>query len=133
MSISHPTYQPRAFLLQVAGSGKATHLQASPPLAAFAAAFPAVLACLREWSRGEACVCGGGVARELEIERDTRFRSLSFKRERLSSFERDWLSSFAKESFAMGWLRSVGSIKLYVSLAEFCPFYRALLQKRPVI
>jgi len=34
---------------------------------------------------------------------------------------------------AMGWLRSVPSIKLQVSLAEYCLFYRALLQKRPII
>jgi len=33
----------------------------------------------------------------------------------------------------MGWLRSVGSIKLYVSFAEYCLFYKALLQKRPII
>ena len=32
-----------------------------------------------------------------------------------------------------GWLRSVGSIKFWVSLAEYCLFYRSLLQKRPVI
>jgi len=32
-----------------------------------------------------------------------------------------------------GWLRSVGSIKLYVSFAEYLLFHRALLQKRPVI
>jgi len=34
---------------------------------------------------------------------------------------------------AIGWLRSVGSIKLQVSFAEYCLFYRALLQKRPII
>ena len=33
----------------------------------------------------------------------------------------------------MGWLRSVGSNKLEVSFAEYRLFYRALLQKRPVI
>jgi len=33
----------------------------------------------------------------------------------------------------MGWLRFVGSLKLSVSLAEYSLFYRALLQKRPVI
>jgi len=33
----------------------------------------------------------------------------------------------------MGWLRSVGSIKLKVSFAEYRLFYRALLQKRPII
>ena len=33
----------------------------------------------------------------------------------------------------MGWLWLVGSIKLQVSCAESCLFYRALLQKRPVI
>ena len=34
---------------------------------------------------------------------------------------------------AVGWLRSVGSIRLYVSFAEYRLFYRALLQKRPII
>ena len=33
----------------------------------------------------------------------------------------------------MGWLRSVGSIKLHVSFAEYPLFCRALLQKRPII
>jgi len=33
----------------------------------------------------------------------------------------------------LGWLRSVGSIRLYVSFAEYHIFYRALLQKRPMI
>jgi len=33
----------------------------------------------------------------------------------------------------MGWLRSVGSIKLYVIFAEYRLVYRALLQKRPII
>ena len=33
----------------------------------------------------------------------------------------------------MRWLRSVGSIKLWVSFAEYRLFYRALLQKRPMI
>jgi len=33
----------------------------------------------------------------------------------------------------MGWLRSVGSMKLQVSFAEYRLFYRALLQKRPII
>jgi len=33
----------------------------------------------------------------------------------------------------MGWLQSVGSIKLYVSFAEYTLFHRALLQKRPII
>jgi len=33
----------------------------------------------------------------------------------------------------MGWLWSVGSIKLWVSFAEYCLFNRALLPKRPMI
>ena len=33
----------------------------------------------------------------------------------------------------MGWLRSVGALKLQVSFAEYRLFYRALLQKRPII
>ena len=34
---------------------------------------------------------------------------------------------------AMGWLRLVGSSKLQVSFAEYSLFYRALLQKKPVV
>jgi len=33
----------------------------------------------------------------------------------------------------MGWLRVVGSLILYISFAEHCLFYRALLQRRPII
>ena len=33
----------------------------------------------------------------------------------------------------MGWLQLVGSLKLSVSFAEYRLFYRALLQKRPII
>jgi len=33
----------------------------------------------------------------------------------------------------MRWLRLVGSLELQVSFAEYCLFYRALLQKRPII
>ena len=34
---------------------------------------------------------------------------------------------------SMGWLRSVASIKLHVSFAEYRLLYRSLLQKRPII
>ena len=37
------------------------------------------------------------------------------------------------ESAGMGWLRLVGSFKLYVSFAEYRLLYRAVLQKRPII
>jgi len=33
----------------------------------------------------------------------------------------------------MGWLRLVGFLKLHVSFAEYHLFYRAILQKRPII
>ena len=33
----------------------------------------------------------------------------------------------------MGWLRVVGSLELQVAFAEYGLFYRALLQKRPMI
>ena len=39
----------------------------------------------------------------------------------------------SKRCLGMGWLRLVGSIKLYVSFAEYCLFNRALLQKRRMI
>ena len=35
--------------------------------------------------------------------------------------------------YNMGWLRLVGSLKWQVSFAEYRLFYRALLQKRPII
>jgi len=35
--------------------------------------------------------------------------------------------------YDMGWLRLVGSLKLYVSFAEYHLFYRAFLRKRPII
>ena len=35
--------------------------------------------------------------------------------------------------YIWGWLRLVGSLKLQVSVAEYSLFYRALLQKRPII
>ena len=42
--------------------------------------------------------------------------------------------SHMNESYIrMGWLRLVGALKLQVSSAEYRLFYRALLQKRPVI
>jgi len=44
------------------------------------------------------------------------------------------LNSFRTKMIkGMGWLRLVGSIKSWVSFAEHSLFYRALLQKRPVI
>ena len=50
-----------------------------------------------------------------------------------SSSEIDPGIPFLHTYIHMGWLRSVGSIKLYVSFAEYCLFCRALLQKRPII
>jgi len=53
--------------------------------------------------------------------------------------ERERARACAKESRiaprqrVAGWLRSVGFFKLYVSFAECSLFYRALLQKRPII
>jgi len=52
---------------------------------------------------------------------------------KLASYRFFSVHSGASYTRAMGWLRSVGSIKLYVSFAEYRLFYRALLQKRPVI
>jgi len=49
---------------------------------------------------------------------------------------RVWVSGVVLSVFAfaaMGWLRLVGSIKLYASFAEYWLFCRALLQKRPII
>jgi len=43
------------------------------------------------------------------------------------------LPGSGEQSGSMGWLRLVGSIKLQVSFPEYSLFYRALLQKRPII
>jgi len=45
----------------------------------------------------------------------------------------DHFSNECGGGLAMRWLRSVGSIKLQVSFAEYRLFYRALLQKRTII
>jgi len=39
---------------------------------------------------------------------------------------------FRIQCLGMGWLWWVGSLKWSVSLAEYCLFYRSLLQKRPI-
>ena len=59
-------------------------------------------------------------------------RSLSFS---LSFFQLMFCSEFRmlSRSSAMRWLRLVGSLKSWVSFAEYCLFYWALLQKRPII
>ena len=38
-----------------------------------------------------------------------------------------------ESKLSSGWLRLVGSLKWYLSFSEYSLFYRALLQKRPVI
>ena len=40
---------------------------------------------------------------------------------------------YTREDKGMGWLRLVGSIKVWVSFVEYSLFYRALLQNRPYI
>jgi len=40
---------------------------------------------------------------------------------------------YTYKHICMGWLRLVGSLKLQVSFEEYCVFYRALLQKRPIM
>ena len=40
---------------------------------------------------------------------------------------------YGRKFMSMGWLRLVGFLKLYVSFAEYSLFYRAHLQKRPII
>jgi len=42
-------------------------------------------------------------------------------------------TSQSTNRLAMGWLRWVGSLKIWVFFAEYGLFYRALLQKRPTI
>jgi len=46
-----------------------------------------------------------------------------------------WHDSYMRDNFIfdMGWLWWVGSLKWYVSFAEYRLFYTALLQKRPII
>jgi len=91
---------------------------------------------------------GVAVARKREQENGPIWRSKIFKgdlllkwidsnREVCSMGIRDVWLSFRVYPLSplsdMGWLRLVGSLKLYVSFAEYSLFYRALLQKRPTI
>ena len=68
-----------------------------------------------------------------------RARAKERKKKRASEKERERERATERETerereharvcgIAMGWLRSVGSIKLQVSFAEYCLFYRALWQ-----
>ena len=43
------------------------------------------------------------------------------------------LKAATDAKITMGWLRLVGSFKLYVCFAEYSLCYMALLQKRPII
>jgi len=67
-----------------------------------------------------------GIETETETETKREEKETQLDRDRDKDTETD-------TDIHMGWLRSVGSIKLYVSFAEDCLFYRALLQKRPII
>ena len=51
----------------------------------------------------------------------------------MNGIKRDLDFALIESRVTMGWLRSVGSIKLSVSFAEYSLFYRALLLKRPII
>jgi len=64
------------------------------------------------------------------VEREGGGREGGEEREREEK-EREYVC--VRENTAMGWLRLVGSLKLQVSFAEYTFFYRALLQKRPII
>jgi len=65
------------------------------------------------------CVCVCERERERESERE---------RERECVWERECDTAESMNPvITMGWLRLVGSLKLYVSFAEYCLFYRALL------
>jgi len=48
-----------------------------------------------------------------------------------------WISLSRRPKYVyihtMGWIRLVGTLKVQVSIAEYKPFYRALLQKKPII
>jgi len=74
-----------------------------------------------------------GGRRETEFKR-RKEREKERERAREETRERERVCVCVKVcEKVMGWLRVVGSLKLYVSLENIGLFYRALLQKRPVI
>jgi len=54
---------------------------------------------------------------------------LDFLKDRRSTISADLVRAYV----TIGWLRLVGSIQIYVSFAEYSLFYRAPLQKKPII
>jgi len=62
--------------------------------------------------------CYSGRQREREIHAHTHIHAKTHKLRRGTS---------------IGWLRMIGSLNLYVSFAEYCLLYRALLRQRPII
>ena len=82
------------------------------------------------------CCCRATATGLLQLYRLPKNVGLFCKRallKRLYSAVYELLLQSYSHRIAMGWLRSVGSIKLQVSFAEYRLFYRALLQKRPII
>ena len=68
------------------------------------------------------------------VQKKERKRERKRESERRNERERERVCVCVKVcEKVMGWLRVVGSLKLYVSLENIGLFYRALLQKRPVI
>jgi len=68
-------------------------------------------------------------------KRATKYRSLLRNMTYRDKGSYDWPIYYrmARLKTFMGWLRLVGSLKLQVTFGEYHLFYRALLQKRPVI
>jgi len=95
-----------------------------------------VCVCVRARARERACVCVCA-ERWREWEKESgREGECVYVCARARARDREKESMYDRESMYMvdmGWLRLVGSLKLQVSFAEYRLFYRALLQKRPII
>jgi len=71
--------------------------------------------------------------REKESVKEWRERGGGGRGGRRGKEEKEREQVCVRETTAMGCLRLVGALKFQVSFAEYTLFYRALLQKRPII
>ena len=77
--------------------------------------------------------CVLGCVREIDCVRSLLIVATTYRRDRKVSYQLIGEIGCVFLRYGVGWLRLVGSCKLQVSFAECSLFYRALLQKRPII
>jgi len=78
------------------------------------------------------CICICAYILQSQLENNLQWKMICNKCNKCMNFSTANYTR-ALQILVMGWLRLVGSLKSQVSFAEYSLFYRALLQKRPIV